>query len=169
MTYAFSSLYLGMHSAHIRGWQDNRHLTKGEMIHKHRSEAFFINPAALSSVNTFCISLFLFARQCSVAASGACLQSNRLSPLFLCFLSVLSDRRQGWRMSATSNYTEVCRLMMLVSSGTSKTCHFSSRSQNLCLSVKTGTQKLNTGLQLIHFNFLILFGKKLYCFSATCI
>lgn len=111
---------------------------KEKMIHKHYREAvhsscaicFFINTAALSAVNTLCISLFLFARQCSVAASGACLQSNRLSPLFLCFLSVLSDRRQGWGMSATSSCTGACRLLMLVSPGTCKSCHFSSQSQN---------------------------------------
>lgn len=95
------------------------------------SICFFINTAALSAANTLCISLFLFARQCSAAASGACLQSNRLSPLFLCFLSVLSDRRQGWGMSATSSCTGVCSLMMLVSPGTCKSCHFSFQSQNL--------------------------------------
>lgn len=72
-----------------------------KMIHEHCKLAahsscaicFFINTAALSAVNTLCISLFLFIRQCSVAASGACLQSNRRSPLFLCFLSVVIENK----------------------------------------------------------------------------
>lgn len=143
VTYVFSSLYLGMHSAKIKRKKgDNRHLQKREkfksIVEKQFTPLvpfvvlFFIrNTAALSAVNTLCIGLFLFSRQCSVAASGACLQSNRLPPLFLCFLSVLSDRRQGWGMSATSICTGVCCLLTLVSPGICESCHFSSQSQNL--------------------------------------
>lgn len=120
--------------------QDNRQLEKKEKItHKCCKEAvhfscaicFFINTAALSAVNTLWITLFLFARQCSETASGACLQSNRLFFLFLCFVSFLSDCRQGWRMSATSSRTEVCHVLMLVCSGTCENCHFSFQSQHL--------------------------------------
>lgn len=101
VTYAFSSLYLGTHGAEITETTGVKKKEEKKVIHCREAAhsscyiCFFINTTALSAVNTLCISLFLFARQCSAAASGACLQSNRLSPLFLCFLSVLSDRRQG--------------------------------------------------------------------------
>lgn len=112
-----------MHSAQftVTERQDNRRWTKTTTKKKRFTSIvekqftpllpfffFYRNTAALSAVNTLCVNLFVFARQCSVAASGACLQSNSLSPLFLCFLSVLSDRRQGWGMSATSSCTGVC-------------------------------------------------------------
>lgn len=102
-----------------------------EAVHFSCAICFFINTAALSAVNTLWITLFLFARQCSETASGACLQSNRLFFLFLCFVSFLSDCRQGWRMSATSSRTEVCHVLMLVCSGTCENCHFSFQSQHL--------------------------------------
>lgn len=127
-----------------------------------------INPAALSSVNTFSITLFMFARQCSVTASGACLQSNSLSPLFLCFLSLLHDRRQGWRMSATSSCAGMYRLLSPASSGTWKTVTFRLNHKYPSKSESRLTSRNNIGLQLMHFNFQILFGKK-YLFAALCV
>lgn len=156
-TYAFSSLYLGMHSSKTTAFKKRERFTSivEKLFTRPCYICFFINTAALSVVNTLCISLFLFARQCSADASGACLQSNRPSPLFLCFLSVVSDRRRGWAMSATSSCTGGS-VLVLVSHGACESCHFPSKITESLVSQHKGRHdtSLTTSISICKYRWV---------------
>lgn len=160
------------------GWQDNSHKEK---------QVIPLVPFVFS-IPQLWVLLILCLSVCSclpdsayVAASGACLQSNRLSPLFLCFLSVLSDRRQGWGKSATSSCTGMCCLLMLVSPGTCRSCHFSFQSQHLkCQNTKgkiifKTSNSLSLTTVFINFNLWIFFSNlkkiidQIHASCLTCI
>lgn len=98
-----------MTSVDFSARQDNRHLAKEKMV----VVKLLFCKSRHSDFCSYFLNHFVGVSQTGarLAASGARLQSNTLSPLFPCFLSVSGDRRQGRRVSAAGSGAVERRLL----------------------------------------------------------